>query len=420
MTSICPGSGPSAAKSWVSPLFLVPAGAAANYIGNAGGVWASVLAAVIGAKTYDAATHCSTDPPGWPAAFTANEMLDLTLNILGTADWISGAAKVNQILDNVLWYLLCECTGAATPAQPAFPPAPAGLPTPGAATLTPSSRLCVTVTPPLTGAGWRDETSQGAADLSPGLLPNLGAQSTLVSFGGFNTVGYATPSPLPTYVRTTADFTSSTRESFSFWIGSAGSYGTNGALTHDNAGHAGVYHADSGLVALPAGTNWAITAATQSGSGTPAPATYCVEIYGAANPSGLTCCPPDPTTQALLRQILGTLVPLQRYQQPFAVVPGATHGGLTGTGAIAIPQCVGVAISVTAYPASNFVSDGNPPYVWDMGWISVSETGGMIIEKRLSQTSYTWLPEHMALADHFNYFLRPGVTISVQELYAET
>jgi hypothetical protein len=171
-------------------------------------------------------------------------------------------------------------------------------------------------------------------------------------------VGYATPSPLPTYVRTTADFTSSTRESFSF--------------------------------------------------------------YGAANPSGLTCCPPDPTTQALLRQILGTLVPLQRYQQPFAVVPGATHGGLTGTGAIAIPQCVGVAISVTAYPASNFVSDGNPPYVWDMGWISVSETGGMIIEKRLSQTSYTWLPEHMALADHFNYFLRPGVTISVQELYAET
>jgi hypothetical protein len=99
MTSICPGSGPSAAKSWVSPLFLVPAGAAANYIGNAGGVWASVLAAVIGAKTYDAATHCSTDPPGWPAAFTANEMLDLTLNILGTADWISGAAKVNQILD---------------------------------------------------------------------------------------------------------------------------------------------------------------------------------------------------------------------------------------------------------------------------------------------------------------------------------
>jgi hypothetical protein len=403
----------------VPSLFLVPAGTAGNYIGNGGGIWASALAAIIGVKTYETTTSCSSDPPGWPAAVTLDEQLAVAFNRIGSPEWLSAFGKLNQMLDNVLWYVLCECTGASTPAQPPFPPPPSGAPTPGPPLLTPSSRLCVQATPPITSAVADPETSLGALDVSPQLLPYLGTRSVITDVRGFNTVAYVAPNPMPAYARVVADFYPGSVQGVNFWVRSGGVYGTAGALSVFNSAPGASLHQDSGLQPVPAGDRWAITLAAQSGPGVTGPANVCVEIYGTANPTGLNCCPPDPELMGLLQQIVGTLTPLQRYRQPFAYVTGAAHSGLTGTGSVAIPRCLGIDVTVTAYPSTNYVSGGNPPYIYDLGWISVSEVGGMIQEKRLSQQHYTWLPEYMALADHFNYFLKPGVTITATELYAE-
>jgi hypothetical protein len=101
-------------------------------------------------------------------------------------------------------------------------------------------------------------------------------------------------------------------------------------------------------------------------------------------------------------------------------VRGAAHSNISGTVSTPIPQCIGIDVQVTASPPNTVYSPGNPPYAFDWGWMSVSEVGGMLQEKRIAQQHFTWLPTDCQLADHFNLFLKPGVTVTWTELYAET
>lgn len=419
MTAICPGSGPSAPKSWVPAAFLVPSGAAANYIGNAGGLWASIIAAAIGVKVYDAVGQCVHDPPGWPANVTDDEMFAIALNQIGTPEWTSAVAKGNQMLDNVLWYLLCECTGAATPAQPAFPPAPAGAPTPGPQLTSPTSRLCITTAPPVLGNPARPETTQGARDVSAQLLPYIGAGSLVPGGAGFNTIQYVAPSPSPVAARVVVDSPGGAAQDLSFWYDAFPPLGTAGGLSVEtNQGGSGA-HVDSGVVQLAPFSHWAITIAQRGTVAIAQTGTFCVETYGPATPAGIDCCPPDPNTTAMLQTIVGLLTPLQRYSRPFAFITGASHSGVTGSGSTAIPRCVGVDVQVTAGVAGHPQSGGEPPYIYDLGWVAIASGGAMLEERRLSQEHFRWVPTSMPLADHFNFFLTPGTTITWTELYAE-
>lgn len=115
---------------------------------------------------------------------------------------------------------------------------------------------------------------------------------------------------------------------------------------------------------------------------------------------------------------LGLVTLLQRYGLPFAYIRGATHSGLTGTGSFAVSRLVGLEIDIASIAGLKLL-DGNPPYVWDVGWISVSDADGMIEERRPSREHLVWAPRLMATADHFNYFLEPGITLNVTELQAE-
>lgn len=399
---------------------MVGAGAAANYLGNAGGLWASILAAAIGVKVYDAENACTSDPPGWPAAFTSDEVLAVLQTQFWTADFVSAAQKLNQMLDNVLWYLLCECTGASTPAQPAFPPAPAGAPAVGAPGLAPASRLCWTGQFPSTTTALRGETSQGAIDLSPQLLPYVGASSVVPDVAGFNTIRYVAPAVMPTHVRMILDAPVGAHAGAQIWYQTAGGLGTSAPFpaTFNNTSDR---HIDSGIVAVPSGvTHWAITAEKSPTWPVTTEGTICFETYGNAGLAAGGCCPPDPISTQLLEQILSVVTVHQRYNRPFALVPGPVHAGATGTGSAAIPTCVGIAVTITARPTDKRTSGGNPTYVYDLGWVSVSETGGMIQERRVMQEQFVWLPDGMQVADHFNWFLQPGVTMTWQELYAET
>jgi hypothetical protein len=141
------------------------------------------------------------------------------------------------------------------------------------------------------------------------------------------------------------------------------------------------------------------------------------------------CCPPDPTLDAKLNQILGLLnaiypsvelvTRVQRQLVPFASIAGATHSGLSGTGSFSVPRLLGLSWSVTTLPAHYGVSSGNPDYHFDLGFISVSTPDGFIDERRVTATSQAWYPPIMSDVTTVGYYLNPGVVIAVTEVETE-
>ena len=109
---------------------------------------------------------------------------------------------------------------------------------------------------------------------------------------------------------------------------------------------------------------------------------------------------------------------LQRYNFPLSYIVGADHPGLTGSGTIPIERLAGVRLSVTSYPGGR-VLVGTPPYQWDLGWCSVSDGGGLLLEHRISQLQTDWFPPHMPLASTFGYWLYPGVVVDMNQQDAE-
>jgi hypothetical protein len=111
---------------------------------------------------------------------------------------------------------------------------------------------------------------------------------------------------------------------------------------------------------------------------------------------------------------------MQRYQLPFAFVEGATHSGLTGTGSFRVDRLKGLRVSITSNPGTGEFP-GNPPYVKDQGWISVSDISTVFLqERRVSQSTFDWFPREMQMAELVGYEFFPGITASITELEAET
>jgi hypothetical protein len=76
---------------------------------------------------------------------------------------------------------------------------------------------------------------------------------------------------------------------------------------------------------------------------------------------------------------------------------------------------VGVRLELTAH-AAGVVLPGNPSYRFDQGWISVSDGGAMLQERRVSQDVREWFPAEMQLATTLGYSLMPGAVLNVTEL----
>lgn len=110
---------------------------------------------------------------------------------------------------------------------------------------------------------------------------------------------------------------------------------------------------------------------------------------------------------------------LQRFGLPFAYLPGTQHASLIGSGSFAVERLVGVRVDITSRPGGGRELVGNPPYLWDMGWMSVMTGDGMIEEKRIAQDPQIWQPRLMAEAITFGYWFNPGVVATVTELRPE-
>lgn len=95
---------------------------------------------------------------------------------------------------------------------------------------------------------------------------------------------------------------------------------------------------------------------------------------------------------------------------------GAVHAGLVGEGVLAVDQLVGIEVEVTARPGGGLVLPGNPPYLWDIGWMSITNADGMLEEHRITRAAFVWLPKSMELASSWTYTLNPEVEVRVTEL----
>lgn len=110
---------------------------------------------------------------------------------------------------------------------------------------------------------------------------------------------------------------------------------------------------------------------------------------------------------------------LQRYELPFAVIPGAIHSGLSGVGQFAVSRLIGIELDVTSDVSGNVQLPGVPTYVKDLGWMGWSIPSGMLAERRVARQHELWMPLQAAGSTTFGWNLSPGVVVSVRELEAE-
>lgn len=123
--------------------------------------------------------------------------------------------------------------------------------------------------------------------------------------------------------------------------------------------------------------------------------------------------------QSTLASVWDVTSSVQRYRVPFGYVGGTQHTSLTGEGSITVSRLVGLQVVVSELPQNNRVLASNPDYLWNVGWISVSDGGGMLQQRRIARQSMTWFPEQMQEATTVGYFLESGVTASLVELKPE-
>lgn len=96
---------------------------------------------------------------------------------------------------------------------------------------------------------------------------------------------------------------------------------------------------------------------------------------------------------------------------------GVTHPNLTGTSSFPIPTALrGVMITIVSTPATHRQLPGNPPYDWDVGWITCSDSNGMVVQQRITRDRQVYLDERVAITNTLAYFLQPNYVINLTEL----
>lgn len=380
-----------------------------------GGIDAATSIAVsslIAGATYDPAVICAEDPPGDPG-LTA---LDLVSAFAYEDPLISIPAilKIRQWFLNFYWHKLCQCVGATTPNPPAL-----ALPT------------TVNVNPGLPGgnSGTACWSSLIAAPVGNGgaNYPSISLATLFPNTSGFPPspaeVSAVAPQPLPA--------------SYAFVV-SVDNVGTNpGNLICDMEWYSGpivfgnliradslnTAHGTTTRVTLvpPAGTVNTLMNFNTSTVNPTNNASVMVTIYCAGQSPGnpiSPCCPPDPSVDARLNQILGLVTSIfQGLPTPLTSYAESTvHAGLTGNGTILLSsQAVAVKVSITT-DAPWYGSDaGSPDYLFDRGYI-VPVTNEAPIRDLVRLVYNPQLYTLPALTEQIGYSLKTGLVVSITEL----
>jgi hypothetical protein len=391
MTALC-GGGTSGVKLGHAAVVEYSTNFMALLMAEASMGWLIPIIPAAGIPSLVLANFCSSDPPAMPT-FTQAEA-DALLNLTLGADFASGLPKLVAVFENVIWNDACQCTsGAYAPAPPAAQPANSitVVTSPG-----PPSAPCSS------SFGQQIGLSSGAWNIGPSaswlFLPVTGIRYTIqnVIFSGSGVTGSLVITQEQSLHGVITGISSDTYTS------------TPGTTQHHD-------------VPLAAGANFADAVVTITGGTGASTFILTYDAYCGAAPGGTLapCCPPDTATAATIAHILDVVQSMQRNYAPFGYVLGPSHPNLSGVGSLAVSRLIGVKITLTTLPAHVITSPGNPTYLRDCGWVSVSEVDGMIQELRVARQQFTWLPRDMVLADHINYDFFSGVVATIQEMLPE-
>lgn len=104
---------------------------------------------------------------------------------------------------------------------------------------------------------------------------------------------------------------------------------------------------------------------------------------------------------------------------PYAYLDGTEYTNLTGTGSLPISRLLGLRVYVVQPPPAQPVLPGNPPYLWNCGWMALANPDGVIEERRVVRSGMTWLPRNAQLATSFQWALTSGTVVTAIEIRPE-
>lgn len=366
----------------------------AALLNNIPTIWAVPLAGYIGAITYQLSQFCPADPPEVPT-ITALDVVGL-LNVFNPVANLPAAEKFQQLIGAYLWYQVCQCDGAATPA----PPAPVADP-----------------------GGWQ---------IDPPVAPPIAAEPCVINEPGGSTPAVTTyPHPLDNTVPLGA--TACTVDTF--WRNA--SHSASNRIVYQ------VLLKDANGATHFTSQTWTSfdTAFVESHSFPLFPQTVTVEVVQAGpvpttqttdptaqvkfwcgNGPGSTvepCCPPDPLLQSQIDRILQLVTLIQRQIVPFAYIQSTAHSGLSGDGHIDVQGLIGCLAQMDTIPPNVGVESGDPLEYWEAGWINWGNTDGSTKREWLTCSPQVSLPAAAGQYTRIGYSLRPGVSITITELVRE-
>lgn len=383
-------------------------GSLAALLNNITTIWAVPFAGYLGVLTYDATLLCGSDPPPMPVISASDVLALLTLD--NVAAHLAAVTKFSDLVANVLWPQMCQCI-SGSPSLPTFPAAPSPLPLVNPPALTPTvyTTPCIeqqnTVSTPLFGAY--------------NILPNGG------TFGSVDTGGHSIA----------VDPTQSIGYKLTLFYDTTDPTGTpNGVavLTSETAAGGArhteqtlvVHHGNTSTVAgtLQAGAVDVVLANDLTGgSGITTSWKADLELFCGSQAQPLTpCCPPDPTLQAELDQVLQyvQLIYQSLPSAPSSYADATAHVGLTGNGTLTLADApLAVRVNITTDASTLGVEAGSPEYLFDRGYIvPVVNSAPIRGETRLVYNPQLYLLP--ALTEQLGYSLASGLVVTITELVA--
>lgn len=345
----------------------------------------------------DVNAFCALEPPDFPTL----DALDLWAIIQRDPISVSATAinKVMQVVEHYAWYLLCECTSGGTPAPPAAPAPPAGLPliNPPALVSPPDAAPCATFT----------STNAFCWVAGSGFSPFPAA---------FSMMGGSVSALRVTLVNTICSGAGSTLNGFITFQSATGVTLRNDPIT------AGPGATVTVVSYVPAGAANAVFGMNVAGSGGSQLIGSKVESFcnGAGPGPQMPCCPPDPGLLAKLDQVVAMVTLIQRQAVPFGYVPGvATHAGLVGSGEFAVQGLLGFLVQLTSVPPELGVEAGSPTTLFDAGWVTCGTADGWEKSTRVEHNPRLVVPEAMGLVTRIGYSFAPNVVATITELVRE-
>lgn len=359
---------------------------------NAGRGWIRNLIPLLGLPPLETQNLCAGDPPGF-VDMDAAEVFTAVADLNITPAVVTARQKLSQNLQTYAWYALCECASAATPAPPAVTidePNPLPLPAPiGAA------GPCATATYAHFALGDNGFQNQ------PGLF-HTGLAATSMNVTVDNQIGtgpgqrvhivvgeYTTPSP---------------------------AYSYPGAYIFDVDPGQKVIH----NFAIHPGYDFVRVDSTTGAMGGTTDLTITVDVFCGGYPGPLPAapCPADPVLLAQLDKLLQLVTLIQRQHVPFAYVPSSRHVGLVGSGQIAVQGLIGVSVILTTVPAYLGNIAGDPPELFDVGFVTLGTADGWTKSHRVDHNPTLIFPVDASVTT-IGYSLEPNVVADVLELVRE-